>query len=154
MICPACKGEFARRKGGACPGCGVEITLYEGRWFDTNGKNPVTIVFHKWETLLSDRLNTQFFIPEKSNRYKAEMRHVINLLDLSAWDVKGTLRALEILFTDSRFNWKTYASVIQMWLDFPVALAIAKELMKREEEERLALEKQWKEIDKMEDLFA
>ena len=153
MICPACKGEFARRKEGACPGCGVKITLYQGRWFDTNGKSPVTIIFRKWETLLSDRLSTQFFIPEKSGRYKAEIRHIINLLDLSEWDMKGTLRALEILFTDPRFNWKTFSSVIQMWNDFPVALAIARDLIKREEEERLALEKQWKDLDAMEDLF-
>lgn len=152
-LCPNCKGEFARRKEGKCPECGIDITLYQGRWFNTNGKSPVTIIFRKWESLLSDRLSTQFFIPEKSSRYKAEMRHTINLLDLSEWDVEGTLRALEILFTDPRFTWKTYASVIQMWSDFPVALAIAKELMGQDEQQQHALDRQWENLEAMEDVF-
>jgi hypothetical protein len=78
-ICPACKGEFARRKDENCPGCGVRITLHNGRWFDLKGKNPVTLTFKKWERLMSDRLDTPFHIPEKSNRFKSEMKHIVNL---------------------------------------------------------------------------
>ncbi|MHC4736481.1 MAG: hypothetical protein ACYTDW_18780, partial [Planctomycetota bacterium] len=122
-ICPACKGEFARRKDENCPGCGVRITLHNGRWFDLKGKNPVTLTFKKWERLMSDRLDTPFHIPEKSNRFKSEMKHIVNLL-----------------FQDPRFSWKTYSAVIQMWNDFSVALTIARDMIDKEAEEQAAME--------------
>ena len=152
-LCPACKGKFARRKDGDCPGCGVEITLHLGRWFDTKGKNPVTLVFRKWERLMSDRLDTSFSIPEKSNRFKSEMKHIVNLLDYAEWDVDGTMRAFEILFKDPRFAWKTYSAIIQMWNDFSVALIIARDMIDQEAKEQAAVERQWDLIDSMEDLF-
>ena len=152
-ICPECKEEFRQRKDEACPGCGLAVILYQGHWFSKKEGNPTTRILKTWEELLSIRLKKQFYIPEKTGRYQTELVYARNLLQLADWDLALTKRAIKILFNDERFLWKTYASILHMWNDFPVALAIARTQRGAEEKEIRRQEKAWAEMEAMEDIF-
>jgi len=152
-ICPECKGEFRQRKDEACPGCGIGIILYRSHWFSKKEGNPTTKILQLWEKLMSIRLKKQFFIPEKTGRYQAELVHARNLLQLADWDLDLVKRAINILFNDEKFLWKTYSSLLQMWNDAPVAFTIARTQRKAEEKEIRRQEKAWAEMESMEDIF-
>lgn len=151
--CPECKGEFRQRKDGACPGCGLDVILYRGHWFSKEEGNPTVRILKTWEKLMSIRLRSSFSIPEKLARYRTELVHARNLLELAEWDLDLSKRAVEILFNDDRFLWKTYSSILHMWNDFPVALTIARAQREEEEREIRRQDEAWAEMESMEDIF-
>ncbi len=152
-ICPNCKGEFTRRKEGNCPECKIEVILYRGHWFSKTDGNPTVKIMTTWERLMSIRLGKPFSIPEKLHRYRTELVHARNLLELADWDLALSKKAINILFNDPQFLWKTYASILQMWNDFPVALTMARAQREEEEKEIRRQEEAWAEMESMEDIF-
>lgn len=132
--CPNCGGSFSRRKDGSCPGCGVAITIIEGRWFLEDGKILDDILKH-WNGLVCKRNNLSVYITPRNMMYKAEKVAAAKLL-VEAGSKEVTKEALDFLFTNPKFSWKTYTSLFQVIPDWLYAISIVRQ--QKEKREQLA----------------
>ena len=130
--CPACHTEQARRVSGACPKCYTPVEVYAGHWFRKGTGSPSLAVLRYFEKLVSDQLSSGrpnkvlFSIPPFGARYKRELVVAERLLMLANWDIDLVKAALDVLFTDHRYAWKTRNTMLYIEAEFNTALAIAR----------------------------
>ncbi len=140
-VCPNCNNEHRRRKYGACPTCGEEIRLYEGKWYLAGSGSPNVQVLEYFEQLVSQRETAEmhktciFRIPRKGGMYTQELVAAGRLLDVADNDVHLTKNALWHIFYNRRFSWKIYTSLMYLYKDFLLALAIARANKEKTEEQ-------------------
>lgn len=134
-ICPECRTEQQQRKAGACPNCGTQVEAHKGYWYRTDLGSPTVALVSKFEKLVSKQIETKFSIPRKSPQYRRELVAAQRYLDRAEGNFEVAAEALEILFTDKRFSWKTRTTLMYIGTDFNVALAIA------QHNEKLRIEK-------------
>lgn len=136
-ICPECGNEHNRRdKGGVCPSCGIEIIIYNGTWFSTNGENPVNIFIRKYEKLYSLWLtkgqsqNTWRINKNKLAREMSQAKEII--FNIFNGDLELALKSLEILFSDKRWKFRNYSTLIFTINDLYITKVVATELLEKE----------------------
>jgi len=139
--CPNCHTQQTKRKGGACPECGVEVQLYKGEWYRASIGSPTVAILHRFERLVSDQLSAGrqtrvvFTVPPKHYTYPIELKTAERLLSTADNDIDLVFEAFDVLFTDTRFNWKKRQSLRHLSTDFLTALALA--LANRQDKEKL-----------------
>lgn len=141
-LCPSCKTEQAKRKGGKCPSCGVSITLDRGEWM--LGDPKLTSRFIKsWDRNQRVRLRVDFFISTRSLAYGAEIKFASKLIT-EAGSIDTALEALNYYYTDKRFSWINTNSLRYLYNSWGTVLALVRKEQEKKELERnsarLALE--------------
>lgn len=132
MVCPKCKKEYPNRKNGTCPGCGTPVIIYKGKWYLADDGTPTVAIIRQFERRVSEKQSKSrgipvvFEIPRKGNRYKLELVFASRYLDEAAGDLDLVMASLDILFHDPDFNFKTQVSLVGLYKDYSLALAIAK----------------------------
>lgn len=136
-ICPKCKTENDRRgRGGVCPNCGVSVTLYDGGWFITGEDSPVNTFIKKYEQLYSlyitkGKQSNAWKIPKtKVAREMAQAKRIIS--EICGGDLELALKSLEILFTDKRWSYRNYSTLLFTINDLYSSKVVAEELLNRE----------------------
>jgi hypothetical protein len=131
-ICPACHTEQTKRLRGCCPKCNIPVDVYKGRWYRAGIGSPTLGILTHFEERVSQSLSygrpskVNFSVPRKSLRYKRELVSAEQMLNEADGDYDLVLSAINILFNDTKFNWKTRDSLMGIRRDFTLALAIAK----------------------------
>lgn len=136
-ICPECKTEQARRKSGCCPSCGTAVNVWNPRdgspiWYRVGSETPPAELVRIFEGFISRRLSAQrdraidFNFPRKSSSYKVQVATAEQLLAEADNDIEIAEEALNILFTDKQYNFKSYTSFLLVRKDWPVVVAIAR----------------------------
>lgn len=140
-ICPECKQDFRQRSQGACPGCGTEVSVYNGVWFRTEEGAPTVAVIKHLEKRISDKHSVgrpkrvNYVISTKGSRYQRELVTAERLLEAADWDLDLVRDAIDILFDDLQFNFKNRTSLIGIEQDYGLALAIATATREADEEQ-------------------
>jgi hypothetical protein len=130
-ICPNCKTEQTKRKDGGCPRCGTPVQVFGGRWYREEIGCPTVSLLEHFERRVSKRQSAmkgfpvKFTIPRKSLRYKRELVQAERMLDAAEGDYDAAMRALDILFEDPQFSFKTRTSLIGILIDYNLSVAIA-----------------------------
>lgn len=136
-ICPKCKAEHTKRgKGGVCPSCRTPITIHEGVWFDTSGESPTTIFINEYEQHYSRWLTNG----KSSNSWKIPKRHIPRetkqasriILEVCGGDLELALRSLEILFTDKRWSFRNYSTLLFMISEIHATKVVAQAQLEQE----------------------
>jgi len=159
-MCPMCKTEQTKRVAGLCPNCKEPISIYKGVWYRDTGSSPTVTILEFLENSVSKNLTAEsgkpvvFKINKKSPTYKRELVTAELLLSDADHDINKVIRAIALLFSDKKFNWKLRTSLVQVRFDFPLALAIVTSIMDAEEEEYLKQQKQLNKIMRKEDVFS
>jgi hypothetical protein len=135
--CPNCKTEQSRRRSGACPKCGAQVTLYTTHggstiWILEGAKSPLTELVELFEFYRSRQLKHPFGFNRRTGRYKQELRYAANLLEQVDYDIALAKRAFAVLFTDPRWNWKTYDSILYVYGSWPAVVSVATDLLIQE----------------------
>jgi len=131
-VCPACHTEQKKRVDGACPGCGVPVDVYKGHWYRSNLGSPTVALVTHLEKRVGDHLSRNrdvrvpYTIPRKGLRYKRELAVAERLLEACDFDFDLAVDSLNILYDDSRFNWKLRDSLLWIEKDFNTSLALAR----------------------------
>jgi len=148
-VCPSCNTEHNRRaQGGVCPTCGIEIVLHNGVWFATDGENPVSVFIRQYEKFYSlwltkGQFENRWRIPKsKIGRESAQAKRIIH--EICDGDLTLALKALEILFTDSRWKWRNYSTLLFIINDIYTAKVLAYDALERK---RQHMEKEKKAIN-------
>lgn len=130
-VCPQCKTEQSKRKAGGCPNCGTPVDVHGGRWYRRSHNAPNVQIVRRFEKNVSHKLSAGrttpviFAIPERSTRYKRELKHAEKLLQDANGDLDLVLEALDILFSDAKFSWKNRTSLLFLHSDYDAAVALA-----------------------------
>lgn len=141
-VCPSCGTQQERRVNGRCPRCLAQVDIYKGHWVRTGKESPPEEIVRHFERRVSTRLSAGrevpvvFSIPRKGMRIKRERLAAERLLKQADYDIDLVLAALDILFYNQKFSWKSRDSLIYADIDFTSALAIAR----ADREERLRME--------------
>lgn len=140
-VCPGCKTDQKRRVNGYCPNCGQPVEVHDGRWFRTSDGSPNLALLRSFERLVSNSLSAQnhrvnFIIPRKSPRYRIELAIAERLIVDADYDLDMAKQALEYLFSNKRFNWKSYTSLASVSRDFTAGLAVVMAKRAAEEKQR------------------
>src|SRR5690554_6226398 len=122
-VCPVCRTEGTKRIAGGCPNCGARVDVYKGRWYRSSLGSPSAALVKHLEERVSQVLSyhrvnpVTFSIPKRGLRYKRELVAAERLLDLADGNFDLAKDALDILFDDKKFNWKTRDSLIYIERD-------------------------------------
>lgn len=137
MICPECKTEQSRRKGGACPNCNTAVNVWSPRdgapmWYRIGDDTPPASLVRTFELMISKRLSAgrdrpvDFNFPRKHSQYKVQVATAEQLLAEADNDMDVAEEALRLLFTDKQWSFKSFTSLLLVRKDWPVVVAIAK----------------------------
>lgn len=159
-LCPLCKSLWARRKNGACPGCGAPIKLRDGRWYSIHESSDNIRLLKYWEKLVGKRIGERFRLPRKSSRFKREAKFAQDLLveiEQTAAEGEDTvdvaLRAIWILFNDKDYTWKIFTSLMSMHNDWLVVVFMARQYIKKEKQQEKRERELHEEMQEMEDIW-
>jgi hypothetical protein len=158
--CPACHEEFARRKEGCCPLCGVELQAYKGVYFRADVGNPVEAIVKAFEVLVSQQTSKKqgipvsFRFPRKSNAYRMELVYAQHLLSACEYDLDLVLESLNVAFTNKQFEFKTRTSLAHINKDLPLMSAIAYAIIQKRKEGEAQSSTAFAALSEREDIFA
>ena len=130
--CPVCKAEIKSRVNGACPNCIEQIELHDGVYYKAGVGSPTVAILHHFEelaTLMVSKMlgkEINFVFNKKSVSYKREMVEAQRILKECEYDLILAFEALDVLFQNMQFSYKTRTSMIGIRRDMPMAMAIAK----------------------------
>jgi len=138
-ICPKCNTEHSkRRKGGVCPSCGTSIIIHNGDWFSEDVEDPINIFIRKYEKLYSLWLtkgtsqSAWRINKHKIARETAQAKEI--LFNIFNGDIELAIKSLEILFTDSRWKYRNYSTLIFTLNDLYSTKVIASDILEKEKE--------------------
>lgn len=157
--CPNCHEPIKRRVSGACPQCHVPLEAYKGVYFRAGTGGPTENILKYFEGLVSRSLSQGrptpviFTVPRMSARYRRELLAAEQLLKHCDWDLDLVKESLDILFTDKKFNWKNYNTLLWIDTDFTMALAIAKAHRTATMEQRRKEQKAVQSVLRRQDVF-
>lgn len=158
--CPACKQDFEKRKNDTCPGCGTPVQAYGGYWYRTDLGSPSEALLKHLCSRISRQLSISsvspvvFTVSKKTPRYKREMVAAERLLVETDGDFDLAKETIDILFDDSRFNWKLRDTLMYIAKDFTTALAVARSNRAIKEKEVSAQQAYLARLAQKEDLFS
>jgi len=159
-VCPACKTDQKQRTNGACPNCGTRVNIVNGYWFREDLGSPNLALLHYFEDRVSEQLTNErgypvfFNIPPKGLSYKRELVTAERMIQTSGYDYELAEAAIDVLFDDKQFSWKTKQSLLYLVKDFNLALALAKGKLQAEKEAQDKENKVVDDINSMEDIFS
>lgn len=159
-ICPNCKTEQIQRRGGCCPNCLVSVKLIDGEWYIADDGSPNVALVSVLEQLYSERqsnwrnMQINYQIPRRGVAWKLELRAAANLLKMTDNDLGLAKETLLLLFDDPQFNWKLYTSLMSIYRDFIIALAIVKARRAKVEKDTARQEKYLDELGKRRYIFS
>jgi len=159
-LCPACHTEQARRVRGACPSCGARVEAYNGRWYRAEIGSPTLAILRHFEARVSQTLSqgkpapVVFAIPRKGLRFRRELVAAERLLEYAEGDYDLAIAAVDLLFDERKFNWKTRDSLLWLEREFLLALAIARANRLAQAQAERAVEQALFDILAREDVFS
>ncbi len=137
--CPSCHVPLSKM---VCPRCGVVYKRKRGGLYPEN-LNPPDVLIEQLERHVSNvesairGVEVSFNIPRKSNQYKIEVATAWRYLESCDHDLDLARRALDLCLTDKRFAPKRPPlSLTFLSRQWPLAVAVARALRDKEEEER------------------
>ncbi len=157
-ICPQCKKDV-RRKDGACPECGTELAIYNGRYYRTEDGNPAQAVLKHFEYLVSRQASKNqnmpvvFHISKKTARYKRELVEAERIIEICEGDLEIAKLTLWVLFNNDQMSYKTRTSLIGVAADFELGLAIARGIKAKKEAEVQKANAAFQQVMNKEDIF-
>lgn len=159
-LCPSCKTNQSKRTQGACPECGEPVELFNGRWYRTSVGTPTVSLVEEFERLVTAKQSAGrkvpvvFRFPRKASGYRTELSQAEILLDLADGDYDLALHALNLLFTEDQFRWKSHVSLLYLKKDFLLALAISRSERKASEQEAQRNTRVIDRLMEQEDIFS
>lgn len=142
MICPVCVTTHAGRKNGACPSCETQVEIVDGEWVVSAPNSSNVKLLEYFEKLVSRQqsaargLNVVFQIPRKGVSYRHELSAAKRLID-RAGGLDKSLATIHLLLTDPEFAWKSYSSLLSIFKDFQLGLAIVEAKMEEAKKKEL-----------------
>lgn len=133
ITCPSCYTQQTRRKpGGRCPNCNLKVNVYNGVWYPASIGAPTEALIKLFEKLVSKQMSAGrpkpvvFQLPRKGTAWSREQGIAQRMLNDADNNFELAQEALQILFTDTRFSFKTRSSLMFITTDWPLAVAVAR----------------------------
>ncbi len=158
--CPACHQPIVRRKKGACPSCGQALLIWEGQFYREEEGQPPQAIIGEFEKLVARQLTEgqgtpiPFRLNRKDRLFAIELTVAENLIKDCDGNLDLAKRALNELFTNRKWSFKTRTTLRGIRPDFNAALAIARVAAARDQQKDDRDARVADDLNGREDVFA